>query len=77
MPPVAFAVALTLASPELLVTTLVGGVRVAVAPFEAVCAAKLTVTPGSELPEASATTTTNAFAKGLLVGVVCWFPLTM
>ena len=75
-PPVAFAVAVTLASPELSVTA-VAADRAAVAPLEPVCAAKFTVMPGSELPEASATTTTKALAKALPVGVVCGFPLTM
>ena len=75
-PPVAFAVAVTLASPELSVTA-VAADSVAVAPLEPVCAAKFTVTPGSELPDASATTTTNRLANAAPVGVVCWFPLTM
>src|SRR5713101_539452 len=75
-PPVAFAVAVTLASPELSVTA-VAAESVAVAPLEPVCAAKFTVMPGSELPEASATTTTKGLAKALPVGVVCGFPLTM
>ena len=75
-PPVAFAVAVTLANPELSVTA-VAADSVAVAPLEPVCAAKFTVTPGSELPDASATTTTNRLANAAPVGVVCWFPLTM
>src|SRR5712692_6295911 len=75
-PPVAFAVAVTLASPELSVTA-EGAERVAVAPLEPVCAAKFTVMPGSELPEASATTTTSGLPKALPIGVVCEFPLTM
>src|SRR5215470_1001421 len=75
-PPFAFAVAVTLASPELSVTA-VAADSVAVAPLEPVCAAKFTVMPGSELPEASATTTTSGLAKALPVGVVCEFPLTM
>ena len=57
--------------------TAVAADRAAVAPLEPVCAAKFTVMPGSELPEASATTTTKALAKALPVGVVCGFPLTM
>jgi hypothetical protein len=65
-----------LARPELLVTALVG-VSVAVAPLPLVCAVKLTVTPGSELPDASATTTTSGEPNALLVGVVCGLPLTM
>src|SRR5438128_11416 len=75
-PPVPFAAAVTLASPELSVTA-VAPESVAVAPLEPVCAAKFTVMPGSELPEASATTTTKGLAKALLVGVVCGLPLTM
>src|SRR5207237_5478521 len=75
-PPVAFAVAVTLANPELSVTA-VAADSVAVAPLEPVCAAKFTVTPGSELPDASATTTTNRLANAAPVGVVCGTPLTM
>src|SRR5204862_356338 len=52
-------------------------IELAVALLEPVCAAKFTVTPGSELPDASATTTTNRLANAAPVGVVCWFPLTM
>jgi hypothetical protein len=65
----------TLASPEPFVTAL-DAERVAVAPLEAVWAAKLTVIAGSELPEASATTTTSGLVKALPVGVVCGLPLT-
>ena len=74
-PPVAFAVAVTLASPELSVTA-EAAESVALAPLEPVCAAKLTVMPGSEFPAASATTTTSGLPKALPVGVVCEFPLT-
>jgi hypothetical protein len=74
-PPVALAVAVTLARPDESVTAL-DAERVAVAPLEAVWAAKLTVTLGSELPEASATTTTRGLTNALLVGVVCGEPLT-
>ena len=75
-PPTPLAVAMTLASPEPSLTAL-GAERVAVAPLALDCAAKLTVMPGSELPDASATTTTSGLPNALPVGVVCGFPLTM
>src|SRR5437588_86555 len=86
-PEIEFAVALTLPIPEAFVVAVMhptaAGTQtepplsVAVAPLEAACAAKFTVTPGRELPDASATTTTNGLANAALVGVVCGFPLTM
>ena len=76
VPPVALLVAVTLASPELFVTALAAD-RVAVAPLEALCAAKFSVMFGSELPEASATVTTSGLANALPSGAVCGFPLTM
>jgi len=76
VPPDPFAVAVTLASPEMSVTALAAE-SVALAPLEAGWTAKFTVMPGSELPEASETTTTKGLAKPPLVAAVCGFPLTM
>src|SRR5437667_144109 len=86
-PEIELAIALTLPIPEAFVVAVMHPtaagtqaeppLNVAVAPLEPVCAAKFTVTPGSELPDASATTTTNGLANAAPVGVVCGLPLTM
>src|SRR5438477_602629 len=89
-PEIELAVALTLPIPDAFVVAVMhptaAGTQaepplsVAVAPLVGawnVATAPCTVTPGSELPDASATTTTNRLANAAPVGVVCGFPLTM
>src|SRR3989442_10493537 len=72
-PPVAFAVAVTLASPELSVTA--GGAgNGAGAPPRPGCAAKFTRTPGSGLPAAAAPPPTNRARDGAPGGGGCGVP---
>src|SRR5262249_59917488 len=70
----AFAVAVTLAMPELLVTAIIAE-RVAEAPVAGTM--KTTVAPGAGLPEASLTWTASAAGKFELTVVLCPEPPVM